>query len=129
MPARDRRSFCRSRWGTSGTRRLSAVATLMLAGAGMLAALLAALPASAASAAVTPGPTVNIDRDPRWGRSFEAFTEDPFLNATLGTGEINGVQGTGEMSQVKHYAVYNQETNRNTPQDDVIINERTMREI
>src|SRR5690242_2560258 len=23
------------------------------------------------------GPTVNIDRDPRWGRSFEAYTEDP----------------------------------------------------
>ena len=23
------------------------------------------------------GPTVNIDRDPRWGRSFEALSEDP----------------------------------------------------
>src|SRR5260370_42115482 len=30
-------------------------------------------------AMVDLGPTVNIDRDPRWGRSFEAYTEGPFL--------------------------------------------------
>ena len=71
-------------------------------------------------AAVNLGPTVNIDRDPRWGRSFETFTEDPFLNSALTVSEIKGVQSTGEMSQVKHFAAYNQETNRNTPQDDVI---------
>jgi beta-glucosidase len=80
-------------------------------------------------AAVNLGPTVNIDRDPRWGRSFEAFTEDPFLNASLATSEIEGVQSTGEMSQVKHFAVYNQETNRNSLDDDAIVSERTMQEI
>ncbi|HEY5357023.1 MAG TPA: glycoside hydrolase family 3 C-terminal domain-containing protein [Streptosporangiaceae bacterium] len=80
-------------------------------------------------AAVNLGPTVNIDRDPRWGRSFESFTEDPFLNAALAVHEIRGVQSQGEMSQVKHYAVYNQETNRNTPADNVIISNRTLHEI
>jgi beta-glucosidase len=80
-------------------------------------------------AAVNLGPTVNIDRDPRWGRSFETFTEDPFLNASLATNEIEGVQSTGEMSQVKHFAAYNQETNRNTPLDDVIVDQRTLAEI
>ncbi len=80
-------------------------------------------------AAVNLGPTVNIDRDPRWGRSFETFTEDPFLNASLATNEIDGVQSTGEMSQVKHFAAYNQETNRNTPQDNVMIDARTLNEI
>src|SRR5581483_11544332 len=80
-------------------------------------------------AAVNLGPTVNIDRDPRWGRSFEAFTEDPFLNASLATGEIDGVQSTGEMSQVKHFAVYNQETNRNTTNDDTLVSDRVMHEI
>jgi beta-glucosidase len=80
-------------------------------------------------AAVNLGPTINIDRDPRWGRSFETFTEDPFLNAALATSEIDGVQSTGEMSQVKHFAAYNQETNRNTPQDDVVIDQRTLNEI
>ncbi len=80
-------------------------------------------------AAVNLGPTINIDRDPRWGRSFETFTEDPFLNASLATSEIDGVQSTGEMSQVKHFAAYNQETNRNTPADDVVIDQRTLNEI
>jgi beta-glucosidase len=80
-------------------------------------------------AAVNLGPTINIDRDPRWGRSFEAYTEDPFLNADLAVNEIDGVQSTGEMSQVKHFAAYNQETNRNTPQDNVIVSDRTLHEI
>ncbi len=78
---------------------------------------------------VNLGPTVNIDRDPRWGRSFEAFTEDPFLNAALATNEIDGVQGTGEMSQVKHFDAYNQETNRNTEADNVIVSQRVLHEI
>ena len=32
-------------------------------------------------ATVNLGPTINIDRDPRWGREFESYTEDPYLNA------------------------------------------------
>jgi beta-glucosidase len=80
-------------------------------------------------AEVNLGPTVNIDRDPRWGRSFEAFTEDPFLNAALTVGEIDGVQSTGVMSQVKHFDAYNQETNRNTPADNVIVSDRVLHEI
>ncbi len=80
-------------------------------------------------ASVNLGPTVNIDRDPRWGRSFEAFTEDPFLDSALSDSEIEGVQSQRVMSQVKHYDAYNQETNRNTPQDDVIVDQRTLHEI
>ena len=72
-------------------------------------------------ASVNLGPTINIDRDPRWGRSFETYTEDPYLNAALATSEIDGVPSQGELDQVKHFAVYNQETYRNTPSDDVII--------
>ncbi|MBV9050000.1 MAG: glycoside hydrolase family 3 C-terminal domain-containing protein, partial [Solirubrobacterales bacterium] len=80
-------------------------------------------------AAVNLGPTVNIDRDPRWGRSFETYTEDPYLNQSLGTGTIGGVQSTGVMAQVKHFNAYNQETNRNTPQDNVIVSDRALHEI
>jgi beta-glucosidase len=80
-------------------------------------------------AMVNLGPTVNIDRDPRWGRSFEAFTEDPYLNSAVTVSEIDGVQSQGEMSQVKHFAVYNQETNRNTAADDAIISQRAEHEI
>jgi beta-glucosidase len=75
------------------------------------------------------GPTVNIDRDPRWGRSFEALSEDPALNAALDVPEIAGVQSQGVESQVKHLAVYNQETYRNTPADNAIIDPRTEHEI
>jgi beta-glucosidase len=75
------------------------------------------------------GPTVNIDRDPRWGRSFEALSEDPFLNASLDVPEIAGVQSQDVEAQVKHFAVYNQETYRNTPADDAIIDPRTEHEI
>ena len=39
------------------------------------------------------GPTVNIDRDPRWGRSFESLSEDPTLTAQIGKNEIEGIQG------------------------------------
>jgi beta-glucosidase len=80
-------------------------------------------------AMVDLGPTVNIDRDPRWGRSFEAYTEDPYLNAAMATADIDGVQSTGEMAQVKHFAVYNQETNRNTPADNAIVSTRALHEI
>ena len=66
-------------------------------------------------AAVNLGPTINLDRDPRWGRSFESFSEDPFLTQALATAEIDGVQSQGELSQIKHYDDYDQETNRKTP--------------
>src|SRR5215471_16924669 len=75
------------------------------------------------------GPTVNIDRDPRWGRSFEALSEDPFLNSALDVPEISGVQSQDVMSQVKHFDAYNQETYRNKPADDVIVDNRALHEI
>jgi beta-glucosidase len=75
------------------------------------------------------GPTVNIDRDPRWGRSFEALSEDPYLNSQLDVDEIDGVQSQDVMSQVKHYDAYNQETYRNTPADNVIVSDRALHEI
>jgi beta-glucosidase len=75
------------------------------------------------------GPTVNIVRDPRWGRAFESYGEDPYLAGQLGAADVEGVQSTGTMAQIKHYAVYNQETSRNTPADDAVVDERTMQEI
>ena len=75
------------------------------------------------------GPTVNIVRDPRWGRAFESFGEDPYLNGQMAAAYIGGIQGKGVISQVKHFAVYNNETNRNTPADDDVVTERTEQEI
>ncbi len=75
------------------------------------------------------GPTINIVRDPRWGRAFESIGEDPYLNGQMGASYIRGVQSTGVMAQVKHLAVYNQETNRNTPSDNAVVSTKTMEEI
>jgi beta-glucosidase len=83
----------------------------------------------AKGAMIDLGPTVNIDRDPRWGRSFEAYTEDPYLNSALAVADVDGVQSSGEMAQIKHFAVYNQETNRNSPADDAIVSTRALNEI
>src|ERR1700753_689908 len=75
------------------------------------------------------GPTINIVRDPRWGRAFESIGEDPYLNGQLGAADIQGVQSTGTMAQVKHFAVYNQETNRNTSADNAVVSTQAEQEI
>ncbi len=84
---------------------------------------------NAKGSAADLGPTVNIDRDPRWGRTFESLSEDPFLTGQLDVGEIEGIQGQRVMAQVKHFDAYNQETNRNTQADDVIVSDRVLHEI
>jgi beta-glucosidase len=78
---------------------------------------------------VNLGPTVNIVRDPRWGRAFESFSEDPYLAGQMGAAYVTGVQAQGIMDQVKHYAVYNNETNRNNASDDDVVQERAEQEI
>ncbi len=75
------------------------------------------------------GPTVNIDRDPRWGREFESLSEDPHLAGRLAAAEIRGIQSQGTIAQVKHFDAYNQETNRNTNQDQVMVSQRALHEI
>ena len=75
------------------------------------------------------GPGINIQRDPRWGRNFEMFSEDPLLTSALGTADIEGIQSQEVMADVKHFVTYNQETNRATPYDDTIVNPRALHEI
>lgn len=72
-------------------------------------------------------PAINIIRTPVGGRTYEYFTEDPFLNKKMSVPFIIGLQNNDVMACVKHYAVNNQETNRDFV--DVQIDERTLREI
>jgi beta-glucosidase len=76
---------------------------------------------------MTLGPGINIQRDPRWGRNFEMLSEDPQLTAQLGVAEIDGIQATGEIAQVKHFDAYNQETDRGSV--NVNVSERAQHEI
>jgi beta-glucosidase len=68
-------------------------------------------------------PTVNLDRDPRWGRTDEAFGEDPYLVSQMAGAFVNGYQGNTMSGQAmtpylkvastaKHYALNNVEANR-----------------
>src|SRR5258708_4283669 len=61
------------------------------------------------------GPTVNIDRDPRWGRSFEAYTEDPYLNAAMATADIGGGQSPGAEAHGEPPPAHNHEPNPHRP--------------
>lgn len=72
-------------------------------------------------------PAINIIRTPLGGRTYEYFSEDPFLNKKVSVPFIVGLQDNDVMACVKHFAVNNQETNRGTV--DVIADERTLREI
>ena len=73
------------------------------------------------------GPTVNIARQPLWGRNFEGYGEDPYLAGRLVAGYIKGVQGEGVIATVKHFAANNQEFERH--RIDEKIDERTLQEI
>ena len=54
----------------------------------------------------------NLARDPRNGRNFEYFSEDPWLSAVLAAEQVNGIQGQGVVSTLKHYTLNCNETNR-----------------
>jgi beta-glucosidase len=76
-------------------------------------------------------PVINMDRDPRWGRIWEAFGEDPLLASRTTVAYVKGTQGDGKYlklaATLKHYAVYNQEVDRVSTSTDVV-SERMLRE-
>ncbi len=83
--------------------------------------------ARAQSARVLLGPTVNLQRAPLAGRTFECFAEDPYLSGALGAAYVAGVQSQGVAATVKHLAGNEAEWQRNSV--DSIIDERSLREI
>ena len=58
------------------------------------------------------GPAINIARTPLNGRTFEYFSEDPYLNSRLVVPVVKGVQAQGVAACIKHFAANNQETSR-----------------
>lgn len=85
-------------------------------------------------------PTVNLARDPRWGRNDETFSEDPLLTADIASQFVDGMQGKtpdGTMlpgshgylktsTTLKHFAANNTENTRLTGSSNM--DERTLRE-
>ena len=55
---------------------------------------------------------IDLMRDPRNGRTFEYFGEDPLQVGMLGGGAVRGIQSNNVISTLKHYALNPQETGR-----------------
>lgn len=57
-------------------------------------------------------PTINIYRDPRWGRGIETYGEDPYLTSRMGVMAVKGLQGSNDGKYdklhacAKHFAVH-----------------------
>src|SRR3954447_25064179 len=85
-------------------------------------------------------PTMNLERDPRWGRTDETYGEDPFHTARMVSQFVNGMEGKDPngkllpgadgyyktLTTLKHYAANNSEINRRSGSSDM--DDRTLRE-
>ena len=69
------------------------------------------------------GPQADTDVFVNWGRGHHTPGEDPFLNGVISAAQINGIQGQGLMSQVKHFAVYYGAAGRFTDVQDEALHE------
>ncbi len=85
-------------------------------------------------------PTINLSRDPRWGRNDETFSESPLLTSKMASQYVNGMEGKTKKGKllpsaegylktsttIKHFAANNSEFNRRTGSSNM--DQRTLRE-
>ena len=76
-------------------------------------------------------PVIEPARDPRWGRTAESYSEDPFLVSALASGFVRGMMGDDPkylktVPSGKHYIANNTEYNRHNGNSE--LDERDMRE-
>ncbi len=80
-------------------------------------------------------PTINMARDPRWGRNEESYGEDPYLTTQYGIGFIDGMQGNRDtdnngylktIATLKHFVANNCESERF--RGTSVMDEQTMRD-
>lgn len=83
--------------------------------------------AKAENVNVVLGPGLNLVRNPLSGRTFEYFSEDPYVTGKLAASLTRGIQSTGIAASPKHFAVNSQELLRMTMNE--IVDERSLHEL
>ncbi|KAL0932816.1 glycoside hydrolase family 3 domain protein [Colletotrichum truncatum] len=81
------------------------------------------------SSQIVLGPNINMHRDPRGGRNFECFSEDPVLAGQLAGAIVNGIQKDGVGACPKHFVCNDSETQRHFYDVQESVDGRTLREI
>lgn len=73
-------------------------------------------------------PSLNIQRNPLCGRTFEYYSEDPLISGKMAAAVTRAIQNVPGCSvTVKHFICNNQETNRF--RSNSMVNERALRDI
>ena len=72
---------------------------------------------------VIRAPNADLGRDPRWGRTEECYGEDPFLNGSMASGYVKGLQGDNPRywltaSLLKHFLANSNEDGRMSSSSD-----------
>jgi beta-glucosidase len=73
------------------------------------------------------GPAFNLCRTPMNGRTFEYYSEDPYLSGELAVEAVKGIQSKRIAPCIKHYTANNNESNRFKV--NVVVDERTLQEL
>ncbi len=73
-------------------------------------------------------PAMNIHRSAFGGRNFEYYSEDGLLSGKMASNAVNGAKEYGVYAYIKHFALNDQETNRNS-MICTWVNEQSIREI
>lgn len=74
-------------------------------------------------------PSLDVARDPRWGRTYETFGEDTYLVSVMGRSIIEGIQGSGKVAaSTKHFLSYGA-ANNGQDRQPTDFSDRTLQEI